>query len=142
MMNKCKPFPWKLSVFTVIQLVLFIQAAYLIDINLWASFVLLMISAICMSFSIHIFFHECVHHSNNYPSFWNYIASLLIGLPFDGYRIHHYNHHHYENKSGDFSTTWIYHHGGRKPNNVWAYTFGWYRQLLASINCKHPFPGL
>lgn len=138
--NTQKPFPWALSIFPLLHMALFSASVALADISWGLALLCFLVAAILLSFSIHIFFHECVHHAGRYSQPLNFIASLFIGLPFDGYRLHHYNHHFHENGPGDFSTTWLYTDGQRLPRNIWSYTFGWYRQVVLSLNCQQPFP--
>ena len=134
-----KSFPWALSLFPVLQCAAFAACLLLLGSYTWMALVSLALAALLMGFNIHIFLHECVHYSNRYSLLFNYLCSILIGLPFDGYRLHHYNHHYYENGPGDFSTTWIYSSTGRQPRGIWSYAFGWHRQLLASLNCLTPY---
>jgi len=135
-----KSFPWALSLFPLLEAVCFTASVVLLERHVGLAMLCLLMASVCMSFNIHIFLHECVHHASRYPQAFNLLASLTIGLPFDGYRIHHYNHHFHENGSQDFSTTWIYGNDGRRPRPLWSYAFGWHRQLMASLNTFTPYP--
>ena len=127
-------FPWKMAIYPLFEIIFLILSFILFEQHLELAILCLLIAAIGVSFSVHIFFHECVHYANRFPAYFNYLASLLMGLPFDGYRIHHYNHHCHENSEHDFSTTWIYSGGTRKARSVMSYIVGWPRQLMASLN--------
>jgi len=72
------PYPWKLAIFPLLEAVFFI-AAILVS-NLFGSLLLLFIAAILLSFSIHIFFHECVHFRPKYPQWVNIIKTLFLGI--------------------------------------------------------------
>jgi len=102
------------------------------------SLLLLLLASVALCFSIHIFFHECAHRHQEYPALYNWLATIMIGLPFDGYRIHHYNHHRFENGAKDFSTTWIHTDKSILPRSVLSYTLGWPRQLIAGMGRKNP----
>lgn len=135
--NSNKPFPLKLAVFPLLELFFFIASC--LANNLFISFVFIVLAGILLSFSIHIFFHECVHVRDEYPLGINIINTLLLGLPFDGYRVHHFNHHTYANDLKDFSTTWYLKDGIKTPFSAYRYSFGWLRQLSASIKEPDPF---
>ena len=132
-----KSFPWKLSIFPFLELVFFVFAnlasSYLI------SFFLIIIASLFLSFSIHVFFHECVHSRDNFPFAINIINTLLLGLPFDGYRIHHFNHHTYANGSKDFSSTWMMKKGNKTAYSPMQYMFGWLHQLSLATYETDPF---
>ena len=132
-----KPYPWKLAVYPLLELLFFI-AANLAD-NLFLSFFLILLAGVFLSFSIHVFFHECVHARAEYPLAVNIIHTLFLGLPFDGYRVHHYNHHTYSNSAHDFSTTWQQKNGKKTAFKPCQYAFGWLRQLSRAIHEAEPF---
>jgi len=101
----------------------------------WAKLAFLFIAALSLNFGVHITFHEFVHLSGNRDSFFirmlSYLVSLFCGIPFDGYRWHHYTHHRYNNGLQDYSTTWeVSPQGEMKARNCWAYALGWPSQLL------------
>ena len=132
-----KPFPWKLSIFPLLELLFFILA-YVASAPLF-SFLLILVAAVLLSFSIHIFFHECVHVRDEFPLPFNVLATLFLGLPFDGYRVHHFNHHTYINDLKDFSSTWFEENGKKKGFTPCRYAFGWLRQLSRAIREPKPF---
>jgi len=132
-----KIIPWKLAIYPLMEL-LFFLAANLAS-NPLLSFSFIVIAGIMLSFSIHIFFHECVHVCEEYPLPVNIVHTIFLGLPFDGYRVHHYNHHTYANDLDDFSTTWHLKNGVKTAFNPCRYTFGWLRQLSRAINEPKPF---
>ncbi len=132
-----RAFPWKLTVFPVLEVCFYISSVLVS--NPLLSILLVLIASILLSFSIHIFFHECVHTRESYPTIVNIINSVLLGLPFDGYRVHHYNHHTYANGLKDFSTTWFMQNGNQVGYSVSAYFFGWMRQLKVAMRDPDPF---
>jgi len=89
--------------------------------------VFLFLSGFCLCFSIHISFHELIHrtHQRQADSWTFYFATLIIGLPLDGYRLHHLNHHRFENKLGDYSSTWRMTSQGPSKYAVWFYCLAW-----------------
>ena len=131
------PYPWRLAIFPILEGAFFVAA--IMASNIFLSLLLLVIASILLSFSIHIFFHECVHYRAKYPQWLNIIKTLFLGLPFDGYRVHHFNHHTYANDLKDFSSTWYLQNGVKKPFPPCRYSFGWLRQLSASIIEPQPF---
>ena len=132
-------FPWELGIFPLLEMGFFAASVVAVESSVaWAAAFMVM-GAVSLSFSIHIFFHECVHSRARYPAWFNWAATSLMGLPFDGYRIHHYNHHAFENGPRDFSSTWRYAVARRHPYSAFAYALGWPRQLAAGVNCKLPF---
>lgn len=132
-------FPWELSIFPLLELVFFIGSVVMLKWSLLLAILLLLLASLSLSFGIHIFFHECVHRRPQYACLFNCVASVLMGLPFDGYRIHHYNHHAFENGAQDFSTTWKTHTESKVAYSLCTYTLGWPRQLINSVKCKTPF---
>jgi fatty acid desaturase len=80
--------------------------------------------------------HEWVHQGIPVPTLLQPLArigvSLLIGMPFDGYRWHHWNHHQFENGPEDFSTTWTVTPKGLEPQAALRYALTWPRQLVRS----------
>ena len=133
--------PWALAIFPVLEAVFFIASALALQHSIWLALFFLLLASLNLSFAIHIFFHECVHAKSDYSNLFKWPASILLGLPFDGYRVHHYNHHSFENSEHDFSTTWIWENGAARPRSAWSYTFGWPRQLVRSVKCLTPFGG-
>ncbi len=132
-----KAFPWGLAVFPVLEIGFFVLSLW--SSSVFLSFIFMLVAAVFLSFSIHVFFHECVHVRSKYPPLVNIINSLLLGLPFDGYRVHHYNHHTHCNSLKDFSTTWFLKDGELQGYSVASYFFGWIRQLNAAMKELEPF---
>ncbi|NBW98116.1 hypothetical protein EBR03_00950, partial [bacterium] len=63
----------------------------------WEKGLWLGIAALALNFGVHVTFHELVHLSGSRESSWIKVLSDLVtvccGIPFDGYRWHHYTHH-------------------------------------------------
>jgi|CXWL01.1.fsa_nt_gi fatty acid desaturase len=91
------------------------------------------LAALALCFCVHVCFHEMVHASGPKDSaallLGSCAASVLQGLPFDGYRCHHDNHHRCNNSLEDYSSTWEATPGGPKPQTWWRYSLLWPRQL-------------
>lgn len=132
-----KPLPIKLAIYPLLELGFFI-VANLVN-QPFLSFFFIVIAGVMLGLSIHIFFHECVHFREEYPLHINVIYTIFLGLPFDGYRVHHYNHHTYANDVYDFSSTWYLQDGKKTAFKPCRYTFGWLRQLSRAIHEPHPF---
>lgn len=101
----------------------------------WGKLTWLLIAGLGLNFGVHVTFHEFVHLSGNRDSFvirsLSYLMTFFCGIPFDGYRWHHYTHHRFNNGVQDYSCTWYQTENGKlKPRNCWAYSFGWPSQLL------------
>ncbi|MDH5692444.1 MAG: fatty acid desaturase [Gammaproteobacteria bacterium] len=116
-------------VFPALEGVFFILGLILLNEDAGLSIVFLLLAGLTLNFSIHIYFHEKVHRSASYPTFYNLIASVFLGLPFDGYRLHHYNHHKYDNGALDLSSTWKIVNGQRRPRSLVSYVLCWPAQL-------------
>ncbi len=94
----------------------------------------LFLAGLALSFCVHVCFHEMVHAPGPKDSFalllGSCAATLLQGLPFDGYRCHHDNHHRCNNSLEDYSSTWKEGPAGPKPQTWWRYSLLWPRQLI------------
>lgn len=121
-----------MAIMPFIEVIAFSLACSVVQINVLLSIGLILIGALAMCFSIHIFFHEYVHYTMSKKSIKivDYLFSILMGLPLDGYRIHHLNHHKYDNSLNDYSSTWKNSPKGPIPQGVLEYVFGWPRQLI------------
>ncbi|NBX82073.1 fatty acid desaturase [bacterium] len=101
----------------------------------WEKGLWLGIAALALNFGVHVTFHELVHLSGSRESGWIKVLSDLVtvccGIPFDGYRWHHYTHHRFNNGPEDYSCTWKSQADGvAVPHNCWAYAFAWPSQLM------------
>lgn len=139
-----KTFPVRMLVLPVLEVILLGGAAIMFHYNLAVSLLLLLTASMAMNLTLHIFLHECVHYKRQYSRFTNCLLSLLTGLPFSGYRLHHYNHHKYNNRLKDYSTTWIkkiaLSEAGRlEPRGVLSYSIGWPRQIIWNISNERLF---
>jgi len=98
------------------------------------SLVALLISCTCLSLSVHICFHEFLHLRYQAPIARKVqmLISLCCGLSFEGYKIHHHNHHQFNNAVGDISSTWQKTERGLEPIALWRYALFWPKQVLQS----------
>jgi fatty acid desaturase len=123
-----------LAAFPLIEAVAFIFFIRFFDTNLPASLFFLFLSGLCLNFSVHVTFHEIVHSTGakNSPLMHlvNVLATILLGIPFDGYRWHHYNHHRHDNGLDDYSSTWKLTSEGPRPRNWFVYVVSWPVQIL------------
>ncbi len=90
-----------------------------------------LLASVFLSYSVHVTFHEFVHRTATAPygRWWSLPATIFLGMPLDGYRIHHMNHHAYNNNFRDFSSTWRLSGGKLLPRGPWGYCLGWPRYL-------------
>lgn len=81
-------------------------------------------AALVHTFTVHVCVHEFLHYSDRrrLAPAAGWVFSVATGVPFDGYRLHHHNHHRYENGAGDFSST--------VSRPLWRYALGWPVQLV------------
>lgn len=98
-----------LALFPLAELATLGSALALVPAHPLSAAALGLVAALALDFSVHIALHELVHVSGEADDPWRralgWGATLLAGLPFDGYRWHHYNHHRFANAPGDFSST-------------------------------------
>jgi len=91
-------------------------------------------AAVALSWSVHICFHVGVHRLGG--DWWAALAGLIatpvMGMPFDGYRLHHRNHHRHDNGSEDVSRTWTPTASGPRPRQPLLYALGWPLDLWRS----------
>jgi fatty acid desaturase len=94
---------------------------------------LFLLSALLLCLSVHVSIHEAVHHPGlaRFP-LSGAVFTLVMGLPFQGYRWHHFNHHRWNNALDDYSSTWRATPDGPRPWPLWRYVLGWPRQLVRS----------
>jgi fatty acid desaturase len=116
-----------LAVFPVAEGGLFALACLLVRSHpVWSAACLLGGSAI-HTFTIHVFVHEALHHSDRrpLPRVLDFPLTVVGGVPFDGYRLHHHNHHRFANGADDFSRTWRMTADGPAPYGLLRYSLGW-----------------
>ncbi len=117
-----------LAVFPAIQTTCFVGAGLTWASTPWLSIGLFMLAVLALDLTVHIFLHEVVHASppERLPWAASLGLSLLGGMPFDGYRLHHYNHHRHDNGPGDYSSTWLWEADGRRrPKRLLSYVLLW-----------------
>lgn len=120
-----------LAIFPLLQAAAFVLACRAGVTATGAALFLLACGLLC--FSVHVSIHEAVHQ----PALARFplagpLLSLVMGLPLQGYRWHHMNHHRWNNELPDYSTTWRDTPGGPRPWPLWSYVLGWPRQLVRS----------
>lgn len=101
---------------------------------LWSSPWFVLPAAVALSWSVHVFFHVGVHRLRGdwWGAFGGVLATPVMGLPFDGYRLHHRNHHRHDNGEHDVSRTWTPTPTGPKPRSVLLYVLAWPLDLWRS----------
>jgi fatty acid desaturase len=116
-------------VFPVVQVVAAGAAVLLWPAHPAAAAAAFALACVTLSFTIHVAVHEWVHQGHRGGAAAELALSAVLGLPFDGYRWHHMNHHRHENRLEDYSTTWRPGPAGPEPQVWWRYALGWPRQL-------------
>ena len=100
---------------------------------------LLILAAFFMCYSLHISVHEAVHHWRWTRRPWlrrplESLLSCIIGLPYNTYRLSHWNHHRYNNKVEDYTSTWKLVAETPIPRNRWAYSLLWFLNNTAMLD--------
>jgi fatty acid desaturase len=133
-MRTARRFPWPLASLPQLEIGCFVAACVALEEHPFMALALLLVAALALSLAVHVFFHECIHFSTGrpLPRAFTWLASTAMGLPFDGYRIHHYNHHRHDNGAADFSSTWRFDGSAREPRAAWSYALSWPRQSIAA----------
>lgn len=127
----------KIISFPLFQFLFLVLAFYLVDTNLILSLFLVFGASVFLNFSLHISYHYHVHFKSRYKMA-NFLieiaASLLMGIPFHYYQMSHLNHHKYDNKLGDFTSTWKQENGNPIAKSFFIYCFLW--PLAGEIRLK------
>jgi len=127
--NDLKARNWMtLSIYPIAEVFFLVMACIFAGKNLSLAGLFILLAAVSLSFSIHITFHECVHAGIGIKKSFSPISALmtlLAGVPFDGYRLHHFNHHRFNNSIEDYSTTWRKVKGNLLPRRFLIYGLGW-----------------
>jgi fatty acid desaturase len=120
-------------IFPVLQALAFAACCRIAPTHPWGAAGLFSLSALLLCLSVHVSIHEAVHHPQlaRFP-LAGPIFSVVIGLPFRGYRWHHLNHHRWNNALDDYSSTWRSTPAGPRPWPLLRYVLGWPRQLVRS----------
>ena len=121
---------FQIVIYPILQAACFVASWQLSALSWIASASLLLLAAAFMCFTLHISVHEVVHHWRWTRHQWvrrpvESLLSCLIGLPYNIYRLSHWNHHRYNNQLDDFTSTWKLVDGKPAPRNRWTYTLLW-----------------
>lgn len=117
-----------LAVFPVALVAGYVTACVIGPEQPWLALVWFALAVLAHDATVHVFLHECVHAIpvGRMDGGVAMLLSLLAGLPFDGYRQHHENHHRHDNGPGDWSSTWHWRaDGSRRPKGRVGYVLGW-----------------
>lgn len=87
----------------------------------------LFFAALCLCMTLHVTAHEVLHRhlGGRWHSGLGFLLTLLLGISYRYYRIHHYNHHRHDNGTRDFSCTWKVQESQWLPRNFWTYGLLW-----------------
>lgn len=119
----------KLHIFPLLQILCFFLAIYFYRDHLGLAILSLFLSALFLNFSLHITIHHFVHFpfkNKSITTFFEWFYTLTMCLPYNFYRMQHFNHHRYDNLIGDFTTTWKEQNNKIIPRNVIGYSFFWF----------------
>lgn len=118
-----------LHIFPILQVACFVSGVLLFPDHWGIALILVGLSALFLNFSLHITVHHFVHFSFQNKILnrcFEAIYTILIGLPFNFYRMQHFNHHRYDNALGDFTSTWKQRRGKIVPQSFIGYCFFWF----------------
>jgi fatty acid desaturase len=120
-------------IFPVLQTLAFASSCLLATAQPWWAGALLLLASLLLCLTVHVSVHEAVHH----PSLARFplsgpIFTIVMGLPLQGYRWHHFNHHRWNNALEDYSSTWRSTRDGPRPWPLGRYVLGWPRQVVRS----------
>lgn len=118
-----------LHIFPLLQVLFLVGAISIYKEYFIGALVLWFISALFLNFSLHITVHHYVHF--RFKSKWldrllEIFYTLIISMPFNFYRMQHYNHHRYNNLIDDFTSTWKQEKKKIIPTNYFYYSFLWF----------------
>ena len=119
----------RLHIFPLLQAACFISALILLDSNLLLSLLFLFASALFLNFSLHITIHHFVHFrlkAKTINTILEFVYTILLALPYSFYRMQHYNHHRYDNRIGDMTSTWEKKNDEITPKSFFNYSFFWF----------------
>lgn len=119
----------KLHIFPLLELGLLVGAFVLWDKSYLLSAVCVLGAALFLNFTLHITVHHFVHFKTKIKwlnELLPFIYSVLLALPYDFYRLQHYNHHRYNNLKGDVTSTWEEKNGTLTPKPFFRYAFLWF----------------
>lgn len=118
-----------LHIFPLIQIACFILAILMLDQNLVWSVLFIITAALFLNFTLHITIHHYVHFrfKNKFlDTLAEFIYSAILVLPFNFYRMQHMNHHRYDNRIGDLTSTWKVVNEKIIPKNFMGYCLFWF----------------
>ena len=98
-----------LLLYPLLQVCFLLLGCYFMYRNIYLTLLFGFLSALFLNFSLHISIHFHVHFKlkNKYlNSLTDFLASILIGIPFHYYQLSHWNHHRHNNSIEDFTSTW------------------------------------
>ena len=124
----------RLAAFPALEVALFGLALAAWDTSPPLALALLVPAALALSFTLHITVHEEVHQRffGRWSEPAHALMGLLVGMPFEGYRHHHFNHHRFDNALGDYSSTWRSGPDGPVPAALLPYALAWPLTLAGS----------
>jgi fatty acid desaturase len=117
-----------LLAFPLIQAAAFAGACAALGGSPWLAGLFILISALFLSFSLHITYHYHVHfkrRSKTVNRGVDLAITALLGMPFHYYQMLHWNHHKYDNAIGDFTSTWKLVAGQPVPKRFLPYALFW-----------------
>lgn len=118
-----------LHIFPLLQGLFFIGAISIYKANFIWALVLWFAAALFMNFSLHIVVHHYVHFRFKLKwldRLFELFYTLIIAMPFNFYRMQHFNHHRYNNLIGDFTSTWEQEKEGVVASKYFNYSFLWF----------------
>ncbi len=121
-----------LLVYPALQILFLALAMYFVKTNWMLALIMVVLSAIFMSFSLHITYHHHVHFkpkSARLQRLLDFVITAILGLPFHFYQFQHLNHHTYNNEVEDVTSTYQRIGESTRPRGFFAYNFLWFLNL-------------
>lgn len=119
---------WKLHIYLLIEVLAFIAAIMLFPDHFVWSIILLLLSALFLNFSLHITVHHFLHFTPKNriaKTTLELLYSVILVLPYNFYRLQHFNHHRHNNLIGDFTSTWKKKGDTIVSKSFFSYSFLW-----------------
>lgn len=118
-----------LHIFPLIQISCFVLAILMLEQNWLWSILLIFLAAIFLNFTLHITIHHYVHFkfkNKVLDTFFSFLYSAILVLPYNFYRMQHLNHHRFDNRIGDLTSTWKVVDQKIVAKNFMGYSFFWF----------------
>ncbi len=118
-----------LHIFPIIQISCFVTAILVLEQHWLWSVLLIIVAAVFLNFTLHITVHHYVHFrfkNEVLDTIATFLYSAILVLPFNFYRMQHLNHHRFDNRIEDLTSTWKVVDKKIVAKNFFGYSFFWF----------------